>query len=480
MHVCVDEPGEQSGVAKINDFGAGRARDLGANFFYQAALHQDFARRGDAPGFDVEQARGVEDDGRRGLCGLCLGCLRKKRRAREKQQRENCERAYRFHSFAAILNHSALPASKFFAGIHALEAVGFILPRYLAVAQTHDRIAFREREVRPMPPISAHGAAANVLAIFVVHQLVDVEMALQHGQDVATFKECNHIGGIRDGHGVIARRAVGLGPVREIAAQERNVCNHNDRRATLDPAEIVAKPVQLRVVNASFPEPVGRRPNRIQHDEVVSLVIERIVRARADAIFVHFLAVAGVARRNAAFAKDAKKVVITNGVVQRDFQVVFGALIQIEQHIDAGTAHSHRVKDQVAAADCKIRARRRDLRKRHGAAVRGVQFRLDVRIREEHEIERARGFGFGCGEAEPMRIGQKRDCSRSGQSFQEFSAARIHAMVPITQRHPVGELPLRIRASSVLGWPRGEPSDNLTVSCRRTARQWRTVGDARC
>ncbi len=63
VDVGVDQAGEQGGVAEVDDFGVRRARDFRADFVDAVALDEDFAGSGDAAGFDVEQARGVEDDG---------------------------------------------------------------------------------------------------------------------------------------------------------------------------------------------------------------------------------------------------------------------------------------------------------------------------------------------------------------------------------------------------------------------------------
>jgi hypothetical protein len=59
VHVGVNQAGEKRGVAQIDDFGARRMGDFGANFFYFVGVHEYFAWSGDAAGLDVEQARGV-------------------------------------------------------------------------------------------------------------------------------------------------------------------------------------------------------------------------------------------------------------------------------------------------------------------------------------------------------------------------------------------------------------------------------------
>jgi hypothetical protein len=75
VDVCVNQAGEESGVAEINDFGVGWVWDFRADFSYGVAFDEDFAGGGDATGFYVEQARGVEDDGVSGWRGLRLRLL---------------------------------------------------------------------------------------------------------------------------------------------------------------------------------------------------------------------------------------------------------------------------------------------------------------------------------------------------------------------------------------------------------------------
>src|SRR5271156_4803692 len=72
-------------------------------------------------------------------------------------------------------------------GRDALEAVGFIAPGDFSLAQTDHRKTFWKRETRPMPPIAANRATTRIPAILVVHQFVDVEMALEDGEHIASF-----------------------------------------------------------------------------------------------------------------------------------------------------------------------------------------------------------------------------------------------------------------------------------------------------
>src|SRR5580704_19499772 len=124
-------------------------------------------------------------------------------------------------------------------GRDALEAVGFVAPGYISFAEADDGETFGEIQARAVPPIAADGAAAGVLAIFVVHEFVDVEMTLQDGENVVRLEQGDHFGGIRDGDGVAARRAVWPGTVGEIAGDERDVSDYDYWRVRRDGREIV-------------------------------------------------------------------------------------------------------------------------------------------------------------------------------------------------------------------------------------------------
>ena len=71
MNVRVDKAGEQGSVAEIDDFGALRMVDRGADGANAISLDQNFAGLEQGSGIHLEQARGVENDGRGGwlLCG---------------------------------------------------------------------------------------------------------------------------------------------------------------------------------------------------------------------------------------------------------------------------------------------------------------------------------------------------------------------------------------------------------------------------
>jgi hypothetical protein len=94
MHVGVDQAGEQRDVAEVDDFGALRMVDRCADGANAVAFDQDFAGLEEGAGVDLEQARGVEDDGRsvrgdpvmtqeyagRGSGRGCRGCPRRSSR----------------------------------------------------------------------------------------------------------------------------------------------------------------------------------------------------------------------------------------------------------------------------------------------------------------------------------------------------------------------------------------------------------------
>ena len=72
MHVGVDEAGEQSGVAEVDEFGVGRVRDGCADGGDAFAFDKDFAGLEKVAGVDLKEASGVEDD-RRGAGRLLCG-----------------------------------------------------------------------------------------------------------------------------------------------------------------------------------------------------------------------------------------------------------------------------------------------------------------------------------------------------------------------------------------------------------------------
>ena len=63
MHMRIDQARQQRGVAEIDDLRAGGMCHRGTDGADAVALNQNLAGCGDVAGLDVEQARGVENDG---------------------------------------------------------------------------------------------------------------------------------------------------------------------------------------------------------------------------------------------------------------------------------------------------------------------------------------------------------------------------------------------------------------------------------
>ena len=87
---------------------------------YCLALNENFAGGDDASGFDVEQARSVEDDRVRGGRGLRLGGLCVERHTTDEDENETKDGALReglpVHRLGAIINYSALSSQNFSRG----------------------------------------------------------------------------------------------------------------------------------------------------------------------------------------------------------------------------------------------------------------------------------------------------------------------------------------------------------------------------
>jgi hypothetical protein len=62
VDVGVDQARHQRGVAKVDGLRSGGVGHGGAGGNNLVPLHQDLSRRNNASGFDIEQARGMEND----------------------------------------------------------------------------------------------------------------------------------------------------------------------------------------------------------------------------------------------------------------------------------------------------------------------------------------------------------------------------------------------------------------------------------
>ncbi len=73
MHVGVDQAGHQGGVAQIDGLGSGGMGDGGAGGNDLLSFDQDLSGDKHAAALDIEQARGMENDGVRGCGSLRQG-----------------------------------------------------------------------------------------------------------------------------------------------------------------------------------------------------------------------------------------------------------------------------------------------------------------------------------------------------------------------------------------------------------------------
>jgi hypothetical protein len=201
--------------------------------------------------------------------------------------------------------------------------------------------------------------------------------------------------------------------------------------------EIGGEPGHLLVVDARFPQAVLGWLDRIENDEVIALVIERVV-GLPDAVFIHFLGVCGIARRNSAFFDDAEGIVIPDGMVHGHLERLFSFFVEIKDRVGAIGADGRRIIDVVAAHDGELRFEGGDFLEAQVAAVRRIEFRLDVGVREENKIEgtwslRVRGQ-IERGRAPESR---RRACYR--RCFQKLSSVENHARPP-AQNLPATEI----------------------------------------
>ena len=73
MHVGVDQAGHQRRIAQVDGLRPGGVGDGRAGGNNLLSFDQHFSRRNNTPAFDIEQARGVENDWVRSGRSLCQG-----------------------------------------------------------------------------------------------------------------------------------------------------------------------------------------------------------------------------------------------------------------------------------------------------------------------------------------------------------------------------------------------------------------------
>jgi hypothetical protein len=87
MDVGIDQAGKQGAVAEVDDSGALGMIDRGADGANAIAFDKNFAGPEQGSGINLEQARGVEDDGRGGRLCVNGGRHDGERCAKEKESK---------------------------------------------------------------------------------------------------------------------------------------------------------------------------------------------------------------------------------------------------------------------------------------------------------------------------------------------------------------------------------------------------------
>jgi len=251
-------------------------------------------------------------------------------------------------------------------------------------------------------------------------------MALEDGDEVVAFEGFQDLRGVYDRE----RAVLGWGASRIAAeggegAYEGNVNDADDGRGSGRVFEIVGEPGHLFVVDARFPQTILGWLDRIENDEVIALVIERIVRF-ADAVFIHFLGICGIACRHSALFDNAEGIVISDRMVDGHLERLFGLFVEIKDHVSALGTDGRGVVHVVAAHDGELRLERGDFLEAQVAAVRRIKFRLDMRVREEDKIEGTWSLRVrGQIERGYSTDGRGRACHR--RCFQKLSSIENHA-----------------------------------------------------
>ncbi len=127
----------------------------------------------------------------------------------------------------------------------------------------------------------------------------------------------------------------------------------DDRGSGGDCGEVCGEPLELSGVDASFVGAVGGNADGVQHDEVMAFVIEGVVEL-AEALLEEFFAVEWVVLRDAAGGIDAEDVVVADGVVELQTEVLLGLVVEVEEGEGALFGNAEGVEDVVAAVDGEV------------------------------------------------------------------------------------------------------------------------------
>jgi len=93
--------------------------------------------------------------------------------------------------------------------------------------------------------------------------------------------------------------------------------------------EIGGEPPELRGVDTAFVGAVVGDADGVEDDEVVTLVVEGVI-GLAEVVFVEFFAVEGIGGSDTAGGVDADDVVVADGVVDLEAEVLLGLAIEVE------------------------------------------------------------------------------------------------------------------------------------------------------
>ncbi len=194
-------------------------------------------------------------------------------------------------------------------------------------------------------------------------------------------------------------------------------------RAGLLRGEVLGQPPELVVVDAGLVGAVGGDADGVEDDEVVALVVEGVV-GGAEAVGEHLLAVVGVGGAGAAGGIDAEAVVVAEGVVDLEAEVLLGLAVLVEELGGAGLGHAEGVEDVVAALDDEVGGDLAGLAEGHVGAVDGVELGLEMGVGEEEEAEVFRGG-----------LGQRGDRGQRGGGGCRAEQMQEVAAVEVQRRH---------------------------------------------
>jgi len=249
-----------------------------------------------------------------------------------------------------------------------------------------------------MPPVTADSSAGDVRDALPQHGFVDVSVALQNAKNIVPGKEIENLIRVGDTQAVMSRRDGLFGCVRTKGRDQGNVNRDDDRCPGRQRGEIGGEPLELSRIDPAFVGAVRRDADRVQHDEVVALVIEGVVQP-AEALLEELLAVERVVLRDAARRVDAENVVIANRVIHLHAKILLGLVVKIEERQGTLLGHGERVEDVIAAVDGEVRFDRTGFLEGHIGADYAIELGLQMRIGDEEEgkwLLHLRGWR-GCG-----------------------------------------------------------------------------------